>query len=202
MSTGELALDDEGVLLEGATRHGELRRRRLPYAELADVHVGRAADERLGGRPALRLRSVDGGLVQVAAMGAGMLLEIADLLATRTSTAPGAFARVALIVPLRKECGDLARGLIAEGPPFDPQTAGLERHHVLLSDREAIFVFEGTAPREALEQLAGNPDLWRAAIAWRGCIAGKPRVAEGLYSWANALDDAAVGATALHGESR
>jgi len=76
-----------------------------------------------------------------------------------------------------------ARELIADGPPFDPEGTGLIAHQVYVTEREVVFVFEGAKPRAALEQLAGDPSVWRAAAAWRDILTGRPRLAEQAYDW-------------------
>jgi hypothetical protein len=58
---------------------------------------------------------------------------------------------------------DYARLLIEQGPPFDLTQTALASHEVFLTDREAVFVFEGTAAKEAVERLSGEPGVWRSA---------------------------------------
>lgn len=91
--------------------------------------------------------------------------------------------RVAVVVPLRPGGREAARLLIEQGPPFDLGDTGLERHEVYLTDREAVFVFEGPHPRQAVERLLGEADVWRMATAWRDCVGGRPRLAEDAYAW-------------------
>jgi hypothetical protein len=92
-------------------------------------------------------------------------------------------SRVAVVVPLRPEALEAARALVEEGPPFDLADTPLEAHCVYLTDHEAVFVFEGPDARAVVERLVGEAGVWNAATAWRGCLAGKPRVAEPLYAW-------------------
>jgi hypothetical protein len=92
-------------------------------------------------------------------------------------------SRVAVVVPLRPDAVETARGLIEDGPPFDLSVTPLESHAVFLSGCEAVFVFEGPEARAVVEQLIGEADVWVAATAWRGCLDGKPRVAEAAYAW-------------------
>jgi hypothetical protein len=76
-----------------------------------------------------------------------------------------------------------ARELLQEGPPFELETARLERHEILLTDREVIFVFETPGDEPALELEAGNPRLRRAAGAWREVMADRPRKAVSAFLW-------------------
>ena len=91
-------------------------------------------------------------------------------------------SRIVVVVPVKESAREHVRALVAKGPPFDLPSSGLDAHHVFLTEREAIFVFEA-ADRSALETLAANVDVWAAADAWRECVAGEPRLAEDAYSW-------------------
>jgi hypothetical protein len=92
-------------------------------------------------------------------------------------------SRMVVVVPVKESARAQVRALVAKGPPFDLPGSGLDAHHVFLTEREAIFVFEAT-DRSALDRLAANVDVWAAAEKWRVCVAGKPRLAEDAYSWA------------------
>jgi hypothetical protein len=92
-------------------------------------------------------------------------------------------SRVAVVVPLRPDGLETALRLVEGGPPFDLLDTPLESHAVFLSDREAVFVFEGPDARAVVEHLVGEADVWAAASSWRGCLDGKPRVAEPAYAW-------------------
>ncbi len=95
-------------------------------------------------------------------------------------------SRLVVVVPLEEGAQDRARELLRNGPPFDPQAAGLERHHVFLTDNEAIFVFEADAP-DAVEQLAADESLWEAVAGWTDLVGGSPLLAEDVYSWIRPL---------------
>lgn len=91
-------------------------------------------------------------------------------------------SRLVVIAPLKQDARERALQLLAEGPPFELEQTRFERHQVYLTDREAIFVFEGPGPA-TLELPGEDPALWRAAEAWNDCLAGKPRVASTAFSW-------------------
>jgi hypothetical protein len=91
-------------------------------------------------------------------------------------------SRMVVVVPVKESAREQVRALVAKGPPFDLPSSGLDAHHVFLTEREAVFVFEA-ADRSALERLVANVDVWAAAEAWRECVAGEPRLAEDAYSW-------------------
>lgn len=92
-------------------------------------------------------------------------------------------SRVAVVVPLRLDSIEVARGLIAKGPPFDLGDTPLEGHCIYLTDSEAVFVFDGPDARAVVEHIVGEADVWAAATEWRACLDGKPRVAEPIFSW-------------------
>jgi hypothetical protein len=93
-----------------------------------------------------------------------------------------ATSRVVVVLPIKQNSRQAILDLLAGGPPFDPASSGLDRHHVFLTDREVVFVFEA-ADASALERLVADTRIWEAAIAWRDHIAGPPRVADECYSW-------------------
>jgi hypothetical protein len=74
------------------------------------------------------------------------------------------------------------RELVSDGPPFDPADTPLTRHELLLTSREAIFVFE-TATEDELRALLRRLDLWAAGAAWGQLAAGPARIAEFAYAW-------------------
>ena len=92
-------------------------------------------------------------------------------------------SRIVVVVPLREGSQETARLLIADGPPFDLDASALERHEVYLTESEAVFVFEGPGAREEVERLVGDPGVLRAAVAWRECLAARPRIAERSFDW-------------------
>jgi hypothetical protein len=91
--------------------------------------------------------------------------------------------RVVVVAPLAEGAREVARMLLESGPPFDPADVGLEAHEVLLTEREAIFIFEGEDAAEVVEELVGRAEVWQAATAWRGWLTDRPRIAEIAYSW-------------------
>jgi len=60
---------------------------------------------------------------------------------------------------------------------------GIERHHVLVSEREVVFFFEGESAAGAVDALSRSADVLKAAVRWRGILAGRPRLAEELFGW-------------------
>ena len=183
LARGKATLHGAGVRLEGSTAEGLRSVCEIAYGEIEGVRVGRARGERLNGRPTLLLERTSAPPLFLDVLGPGMLFELADVLAALTVDQAEQYERVTLIVPLKKGKLEDAEALVAAGPPFDPAAQGLVRHEVFLTDREALFLFEGPRAREVVQRLARDPDAWRAAVRWRGVLAGAPRLARPAYAW-------------------
>jgi hypothetical protein len=91
--------------------------------------------------------------------------------------------RLVIIAPLKDGKEARVRELLRGGPPFALEETAFDRHAVHLTDREAVFVFEGQGPSSTLELPGEETELWRAAEAWSECIAEQPRVARTAFSW-------------------
>jgi hypothetical protein len=107
-----------------------------------------------------------------------------------------------VVLPIRPGTHDRARDLLRRGPPFDPEQSGLERHQAFVSEAEVVFLFEADA-HESVERLADDAALWQAAAGWTELVAGPPRLAEGIYSWArpHPPDETFFGSTPGPGDS-
>lgn len=180
--SGRLELGRRSLALDGGNGEGPVALE-LPYAGLAGFHLARAPDERLDGRPALVLELRDGGTVKISSVAQpGILAELAE----RLSENIGAWSpeRAVLVVPLRPGAREAVASLLDQGPPFDPEQVALDRHEVFLTDREAVFVFEG-ASDAFLQLIAADESVWDASAAWRPHIEGRIRYAEPAYLWAS-----------------
>jgi hypothetical protein len=83
-----------------------------------------------------------------------------------------------VVVPIWRGTAQEPRRLVEEGPPFDVETLGLERHHVFVSEHEVVFFFEGDSAAAAVDALSRSPGVLKAALRWRGILVGRPRWAE------------------------
>jgi hypothetical protein len=181
---GELVLERQHAILRGSGADGSVARRRLPYAEVTRVRVGRSPEERLAGGRTVILERGPAAALRIAPLGPGLLSELAEMLAQLSGEVSGDVEWVVVVVPLKPARRARAAALLAQGAPFDPEEAGFESHDVFLTEREVIFLFRGRQVTEAVRRLAGAPELWRAALDWRACIDGEPRLAEPRYEWA------------------
>jgi hypothetical protein len=177
---GCVALAEEGLTLTGsALPVGAARLVR--YTDLLGVEIVRDPSQRLNGYPTLRIERLDVPPLRVSTIGLGVLGELNQLLAT--AIASGQPQLVGIVVPLRKRALADAAALIEQGPPFDLAALGIERHDVLLSEREVIFLFEGAQLAETMQQLLRDPSVWQAASGWSRLIAGRPRLTEQRFGW-------------------
>ena len=94
--------------------------------------------------------------------------------------------RVAVIANLKPDKAERARELVAAGPPFDPDELGFERHHVYVSEGQAVFVFEGARVDALVRRLAEAGGGHEAFAAWEPLIQGLPQLAHEAYFWERA----------------
>lgn len=167
----------------------------IPYRDVSEVRLGEDTD---GSRQALTLNRRDDKPIRIAsAADFAVVSELAErlaglVLARRKTT------RVVVVVPIKKTARQKARGLLAEGPPFDLEASGIGGHHVFLTDTEVIFIFDASDP-SALRRLAGRLPLMAAAEAWKELAAGPARIAEDVYSWTRSGLDEGLSFTATPG---
>jgi hypothetical protein len=178
--SGRLELGEKELVLNGAAAPEGLR---IPLADLSSVEIGRGPRDRVNGEKSLVLERSSCERVLVAALGGiGLVGEINELLA-RLRSEHLRRARVAVVVPIKRGKAELARELVEEGPPFELEDVGLERHHVFVGEREVVFFFEGEEAAAAVDALARSPGVLKAAVRWRGILAGRPRLAEEGFAW-------------------
>jgi hypothetical protein len=182
LARGKLELLPRAIRLDGMSGSEPISRE-IAYDYLSEIRIGRLAHERIDGRPSLMLEPRTGDAVAIASVAqSGVIAEIAERLAALQLGAEGR-RRMAVVLPLLEDAQDAVRELLANGPPFDPDALGLDRHEVFLTATEAVFVFESPLGANALEPLLQDPELWQSAAAWSTYLAGPPRIAEDAYSW-------------------
>lgn len=83
---GKLELGADGLRLEGSGHRGLVARRRLEYADLAEIRIGREPAERINGLPSLILERGAGQSIAVAVLESpGAVFELSDVLANLTA---------------------------------------------------------------------------------------------------------------------
>jgi hypothetical protein len=101
-------------------------------------------------------------------------------------------SRLVVVVPLKEGTRERAAELLRGGQPLDLEETQYDRHYVFLTDREVVFFFEADGPGRTLQLSAEDPALWRAAVAWRECMAGRPRVAATAFTWVRTTETEGV----------
>jgi len=91
--------------------------------------------------------------------------------------------KLALVLPLDPGKREVARAYLDEGPPFDPERAGLDCHQVFLTDAEAIFVFGVPNGPATLERVLADEEFWSVVSSWEHIAAGPPRLASLAFDW-------------------
>lgn len=187
--SGRLELGPRALAFEGSNGNGSAAEV-VPYEELTDVRIARSPEERLCGRQTLVLERSTGDPIRIASIvHPGIISELAERLASLHLAEEKPMSRVVVVLPLREGVRARVAELLRHGPPFDPEEIGLGRHHVFLTEQEAIFLFEADAP-DVADRLLSTTSLWGAAAAWKELVAGPPRLAEDVYSWVQPhLDD-------------
>lgn len=182
LARGKLELLPRAVRLDGMSG-SEPASREIAYDYLSEIRIGRSPEERIDGRPCLVLAPRTGETLAIASVAqSGVVAEIAERLAAMQLGSEGR-RRLAIILPLHEESHEAVRALLADGPPFDPEALGLNRHQVFLTASEAVFIFESELGAGALESLLEESELWQRAAAWHDHLAGPPRIADDVFSW-------------------
>lgn len=91
--------------------------------------------------------------------------------------------RVAITARLKEGADARARELIAAGPPFDPERAGLVQHAVFVGHELVVFVFEGGGVTRTLSSVLNDPLNTGAFSAWQPLLAEEPQLAHEIYYW-------------------
>jgi hypothetical protein len=101
--------------------------------------------------------------------------------------------RLMIVARLRQDAYDEAEILLREGPPFDPELAGLERHSAYLTAGEVVFVFEGPEVEWKVNELIDDPAIAPFFAPWEKLIDGAPRLAHERYHWSRAEEKLGFG---------
>jgi hypothetical protein len=181
--SGRLELGETALRLVGTGSHGGDDVTEIPYRMLERTRVASAPRERMCGRPTLVVERRGREPIQIASVGGfGVVSELAEHVSRLLAPeAPGSWALV--LLPIREGKEEQARMLLEQGPPFDPERVGLRQHHAFVADHHVVFLFEAECDLPSVRQLLSGGELWRAAAAWRGTIAGPPLVSQPVYSW-------------------
>jgi hypothetical protein len=101
--------------------------------------------------------------------------------------------RLLIVARLRDDAHDEAEVLLREGPPFDPEQVGLERHAAYLTAAEVVFVFEAPEVEWIVNDLVDDPRIASLLAPWEKLVEGTPRLAHEYYYWSRAAAKLGVG---------
>lgn len=86
---------------------------------------------------------------------------------------------VAQIRPGKRD--ELAR-ILEQGPPFDLEAEGFERHEVFLGDTDVVFLFTGPSAVGHLERMAASRSLFSLVVKMTGLVSA-PRMLNQTLEW-------------------
>jgi hypothetical protein len=101
--------------------------------------------------------------------------------------------RLMIVARLRDDAHDEAEVLLAEGPPFDSEQLGLERHSAYLTAGEVVFLFEGPEVEWVVNDLVDDPRIASFFAPWQKLIDGAPRLAHERFHWSRGAEKLGVG---------
>jgi hypothetical protein len=183
VARGRLELEGSVLRLIG-TDDRDVVTEEIRYEDLEGVHVGRGAEERIHGRPSLVLECPGRAPIAFTSITEpGVIGELTDRISALQRS--NASHRAVVVLPLLRGSTDIARRLLADGPPFDPDALGFERHSVYLTDEEVVFFFQWRGD-SSFESILAQAELWDVAAAWTELAAGPPRLAGPVYTWTRA----------------
>src|SRR3954451_19084449 len=98
-----------------------------------------------------------------------------------TTGLEGAMKRMMIVARRRADAHDEAEILLREGPPFDPETVGLEAHAAWLTAAEGVFLFEAPEIEWIVNELIDDPAIAVFSAQRKKLIAGTPPLAQEHY---------------------
>ena len=101
--------------------------------------------------------------------------------------------RLIIVARLKPDAYAEAKELIGGGPPFDPESAGLERHGVYLTATDVVFVFDGRQVEWTVNDMIDDRFVEIAFERWRPLLDGPARIAHEKYYWSRSEGELGVG---------
>jgi hypothetical protein len=90
--------------------------------------------------------------------------------------------QIAVIAQIRPGKREALVRLLEQGPPFDLEAEGFERHEVFLGDTDAVFIFTGPGAMSQVERMAGSRALFAEVLKMTGFLSA-PRVLTQTFQW-------------------
>jgi hypothetical protein len=91
--------------------------------------------------------------------------------------------RLAIVAKLRRRSRERAQEIIAAGPPYELNEAGLRRHSIFLAGDTVVFVFEGPGIHTLVSKLIDDPASAGSFSVWAPLLAGTPALAHEEFYW-------------------
>jgi hypothetical protein len=101
--------------------------------------------------------------------------------------------RLIIVARLKPGVHEEAEKLLEEGPPFEPDELGLERHAAYITSGDVVFVFEAPEVEWIVNDLIDDPRIADSFAPWEPLLEGSPRVAHERYFWSREQEKLGVG---------
>jgi hypothetical protein len=101
--------------------------------------------------------------------------------------------RLMIVARLKRDAHERAEKLVEQGPPFDPEELGFERHSVYIASHEVVFLFEAREVEWIVNDVIDDALISSAFEPWKPLIEGSPGVAHERYFWSRDQDKLGVG---------
>ena len=90
--------------------------------------------------------------------------------------------KISVIAQIRPGKRDELERLLENGPPFDLEHEGFDRHEVFLGDSDVVFLFSGAGAFTQLERMAASRALFAHVLKMTGLVSA-PRVLNQTFEW-------------------
>ena len=101
--------------------------------------------------------------------------------------------RLMIVARLKPGVHEEAERLLEEGPPFEPEELGFERHGAYITSSEVVFVFEGDEVEWIVNDVIDDARIADSFVPWELLLDGTPRLAHERYFWSREQGKLGVG---------
>jgi hypothetical protein len=90
--------------------------------------------------------------------------------------------KISVVAQIRPGKRDELARLLEQGPPFDLEAEGFERHEVFVGDTDVVFIFTGPGAVGRLERMAASRALFSLVLKMTGLVSA-PRMLNQTFEW-------------------
>ena len=90
--------------------------------------------------------------------------------------------KISVIAQIRPGKREQLERLLEQGPPFDLEAEGFERHEVFVGDSDVVFIFAGPGTVTHLERMAASRALFAHVLRMTGLVSA-PRLLNQTFEW-------------------